>query len=114
MFASNIAPVITKVKHSPAVPKSTEAVTITATMVDESAAANVAVTLYWRNATTAAPGAFQSTAMSDLGGGTFSGGLAALADKSIVEFYVSATDGTNTRTWPEPTSEGQNANAAVR
>lgn len=36
--------------------------------------------------------------------------LPSQSDKTIIEFYVSASDGLLERTWPAPTSEGQNAN----
>ncbi|MBL9200806.1 MAG: lamin tail domain-containing protein, partial [Opitutaceae bacterium] len=114
--AANVAPLITGVKHTPAIPRSTDPVVISANLTDELAAgdARVAATLFWRDATTATPGAFQSTPMANDGRGTFSATLDPRADKAIVEFYVSATDGTNARTWPAPTSEGQNANAAYQ
>lgn len=114
LVTSNVAPIITQVKHAPAVPSSTDPVTISARVSDETTAANLAVTLHWRNATDVSPGAFQSAAMTHLDGGTFTAGLAPLPDKSIVEFYISASDGVNTRTWPAATNEGQNANAAYQ
>jgi hypothetical protein len=114
--STNVAPLITGVKHAPAVPRSTDPVAITANLTDELAATStsLAATLYWRVATTASPGAFQTAAMANDGTGTFTATLAPLADKAIVEFYVSATDGTLTRTWPAPTSEGQNANCVYQ
>lgn len=114
LLTANVAPIISHVKHAPAVPTSADPVTISARVSDESMASNVAVTLYWRNATTTSPGAFQAAVMSHLDGGTFTTGLAPLPDKSVVEFYISANDGTNTRTWPAATNEGQNANAAYQ
>ena len=113
---TNVAPLITGVKHAPAVPKSTDPVVITANLTDElgASASTLAATLYWRVATSASPGAFQTTAMANDGTGTFSATLAPQADKTVVEFYVSATDGTLARTWPAPTSEGQNANCAYQ
>ena len=108
--STNIAPIIRDVKHSPAVPRSTDLVTISCRLSDETAAAGLSATLFWREATTATPGAFQSQTMSSDGSGNFATTLAPRANLAIVEFYVSATDGTNTRTWPAPTTEGQNAN----
>lgn len=114
--ATNVAPLITGVKHTPAVPKSTDPVVISTNLTDELAGsdAKLAATVYWRVATSATPGAFQATAMANDGTGAFSATLAPLADKTIVEFYISATDGTLTRAWPAPTSEGQNANCAYQ
>ena len=37
-----------------------------------------------------------------------------LANKQIVEFYVSASDGSHTRTWPAASSEGQTANCTYQ
>jgi len=113
-LSTDIAPVITKVRHSPAVPKSTETVTISCQLGDESAATALTATLYWRNATSTSPGAFQAKAMTGDGTGNFSTTLDALAAKQIVEFYVSATDGKNTRTWPAASSEGQNTNCTYQ
>lgn len=112
--STNLAPVISAVKHSPAVPTSTEPVTISCRLADESAATALTAILYWRNATSTSPGTFQTAAMTGDGTGRFTAVLAALADKQIVEFYVSASDGTNTRTWPAATSEGQNANCTYQ
>ena len=113
-FTANIAPVIEKVRHTPAVPKSHEVVTISCQLVDESAAENIAATLYWRDATAVAPGPFQALAMTHDGGGRFVATLGARADKTIVEFYIQSTDGAASRTWPAPTSEGQNANCTYQ
>ena len=109
-LAANIAPIIKAVKHAPAVPKPADPVTISCELNDETAPAGLGATLFWRNATTASPGAFQSLAMTGDGTGKFSATLAALPNLSIVEFYISATDGAQTRTWPAATAEGQTAN----
>ncbi len=114
LLTTNVAPVITGVKHSPAVPTSTEAVTISATISDESITGTPDATLFWRIASTATPGDFAPLAMSGDNAGLFTAALPAMADKTIVEFYVSATDGTLTRTWPAPSSEGQNTNCTYQ
>ena len=108
LLTGNIAPVIRKVNHWPAVPKSAEAVTISCELKDEGAA--LSATLFYRNATTTSPGVFQSAAMTAGVNGYFSASLPAMSDKTIIEFYISVSDGSLTRTWPAPTSEGQNAN----
>ena len=107
----NIPPIVESVKHSPAVPRSTDRVTISCHLTDESAPQFLAATLFWRIATTASPGAFQQLAMTGDGTGSYSAVLSPQANLAIIEFYVSATDGVGTRTWPAATSEGQNANA---
>ncbi|HEX2749851.1 MAG TPA: Ig-like domain-containing protein, partial [Verrucomicrobiales bacterium] len=110
MISSDIAPVISAVKHSPAVPTPADRVLISCTLEDETPASGLSATLYWRDATGQTPSAFESLPMSADGKGGWFAPLNAKPDLSIVEFYISATDGANTRTWPAPTSEGQNAN----
>ncbi len=114
LLVDNVAPVITGVKHSPAVPTSTDAVTVSCTLVDEATTSTPSATLYWRVASAATPGAFQPLAMAGDSAGLFTAALPAMADKTIVEFYVSASDGTLTRTWPAPSSEGQNTNCTYQ
>lgn len=109
----NVAPLITGVRHSPAVPRSTEAVTISATLSDEDMSA-IGATLYWRVATTATPGAFQALSMVGDSTGYFTAALPAMADKTVVEFYLQASDGTLSRTWPAASSEGQTTNATYQ
>lgn len=110
LLTTNVAPVIRNVTHSPAVPKSSEAVTISCDITDELGGGNASVTLYWRDATSASPAAFSSIPMSGTGSGYFATSLPAMADKTVVEFYVSASDGSLTRTWPAVTAAGQTAN----
>lgn len=109
-LSTNIPPVIHSVKHSPAVPHSTESVTVSCEVNDEAAAASRTATLFRRNATTTNPGSFTSVVMTNDGTGKFSTVLPPAADKTIIEFYISSNDGVATRTWPAATSEGQNAN----
>jgi hypothetical protein len=49
--------------------------------------------------------------MNLVSGNTYAATLPAMADGTIIEFYVEATDGTLSRTWPAPTDQGQTANA---
>ena len=108
--STNIEPIISGVQHSPASPRSTEAVTVSCKVVDETPAAGLTAALFWRNATSTTPGGFTQVAMTGDGTGKFFATIAAQANLAIIEFYVQASDGTLTRTWPAPTSEGQNAN----
>ncbi|HKQ39131.1 MAG TPA: CotH kinase family protein, partial [Verrucomicrobiae bacterium] len=105
---ANIAPSIEDVRHSPAIPSSTDAVTITATVKDESAA-GLTVTLFRRNASSITPPPFSSQPMFD--DGQHNDGLAgdsiygvvlpAQSNLVVIEFYVQAADGQgSTRTWP--------------
>jgi hypothetical protein len=114
LLSDDIAPVIRQVKHSPAVPRSTDVVTVSCVVSDELPPTSLSATLYWRNATTTSPGAFQQVAMINDGNGRFSASLGAMPDKTIVEFYVQAGDGSLSRTWPAPGSQGQTANCVYQ
>lgn len=104
--AADIAPVIRAVRHFPLVPAADQAVTVTATVVDDRGAA-IAVTVAYRKdgavAWTTLPmlddGAHNDGAAGDR---VFGAQLPAQADGSIVEFYIAATDGALRRTWPAP------------
>jgi hypothetical protein len=108
--STNVAPLITEVNHRPALPTSADKVTITCKLTDELAAGSLSASVFWRNASGVSPGAFQNVGMSGDGNGNFSAELPAQPNLRIVEFYIQATDGANARTWPAPTSQGQNAN----
>ncbi|MEY2409869.1 MAG: hypothetical protein QOF48_2539 [Verrucomicrobiota bacterium] len=121
---ANIAPLILDTLHFPAVPKSTDAITITARLVDEQTNGLLA-TLYFRNASTTTPPGFTSTPMLDdgahgdglAGDGVFGAVLSARPNGTILEFYVQASDGISTRTWPAPAVDGvilQSANALLQ
>ncbi len=111
VLTANVPPIIHGVKHSPAVPKSTDDVTISCDVTDEAAPQFLAATLFWRDATSTTPGAFQSQAMTlNPLTNQFFTSLGAKANLTIVEFYISVTDGVGARTWPAPTATGQNAN----
>ncbi len=111
-LTANIAPIIKAVSHSPAVPTTTQSVQIQCELNDETAPAGLSATLFWRDSTGTSPGAFQGVPMTGDGAGGFFAMLAPVASNlAVVEWYISASDGTLTRTWPAPTTEGQNANA---
>lgn len=105
---NNLAPLIYDVTHSPSVPRSSDLVTISARIVDEQAA-GLSVSLFYREHTTTSPGAVASTNLFDdgthgdsvAGDGVFSVQLPALANGTVMEYYVAATDASAlTRTWP--------------
>ena len=114
---ADVAPLVLDLEQTPVIPTSAESVTVTTRLVDELGTASSA-TLYYR-----ADGApsFTTVAMHDdgtngdatAGDGIWSAVIPPHADSTVVEFYVSATDGTNTRTWPGPSDEfgAQGANA---
>ena len=107
---SDVAPLILEVQHWPAVPRSTDAVWVTARLVDESPA-TVTVTLYWRPDGAAA---FESVRMQDdglhqdgaAGDGRFGARIPPQPNDTVVEFYLEATDaGGQKRLWPAPAVE---------
>jgi hypothetical protein len=119
---ANLPPMIRDVTHLPAVPRSTNSVTILARIVDESAS-GLTVRLWRRDATLLDP--FTSVPMLDnglsndgaAGDGIYGVVLPPQANGTITEFYVEATDAaSNARTWPAAADLGggsfaQEANA---
>jgi hypothetical protein len=114
---SDIAPMILDVIHSPAIPKSTSSVTVTARLVDEQTTGNSA-TLFYRTGTNL----FASVPMFDdgqhgdgvAGDSIFAAVLPPNPNLTIIEFYIQAVDaGNHVRTWPGPTdglgTQGANA-----
>ncbi len=115
---NDLPPMILNMQHLPAIPRFTNTVTVTAQIVDE-LPASVNVQLFSRVDGAAT---FKITPMFDDGAhgdglandGYYGAVLPAQADKTIVEFYVSATDAAgHQRTWPPPTDDSgtQGANA---
>lgn len=95
--STNIAPLILDVRHTPEIPNSTQAITVKCRLDDDSAPP--VATLFWRVGT----GAFLTAAMSDTDGdGEVEGVIPPRTNLSVIEFYVSASDGTFTSTWPSP------------
>lgn len=104
--AADLAPVVSNVRHFPLVPTSTQPVTVNASVIDDRAAA-VTVTVSYRKesaSTWVTAAMFDDGAHNDglAGDRIFGAQLPAEADATIVEFYVSATDGSRARTWPAP------------
>lgn len=116
--AADIAPLIREVSHFPVVPKSSEPVFIVARVTDD-LGAPPAATAHWR-----ADGAatFSTEPMSDdgqhgdtlAGDGIFGASLPIQPAGTVVEFYVSATDGALARTWPAPVAGDDPALAPVQ
>jgi len=109
VVSANIAPMILQARHFPVVPSSTDGVTVTARLLNETVA-GVTATLNWR-VSTATPSPFTTAPMFDDGAhgdgaandGLFGAILPAHGDDSVIEFYISASDAqSNTRSWPAP------------
>ncbi|MBK8000700.1 MAG: lamin tail domain-containing protein [Verrucomicrobia bacterium] len=125
--AANVAPLIMDVTHFPAVPRSTNSITVLARLVDESAAGRTA-RLWYRDVTSGNLNAFASTPMLDngasndgaAGDGLFGVVIPPQANGTIIEFYVEAVDATSrTNTWPAAADIGggtlvQEANALIQ
>ena len=94
--STNVAPLIKDAKHRPEIPTSTQAIVVSSDLEDE---AGSVATLHWR----LDGGAWATLPMSDTDAdGDVEASIPAQANLAIVEWYISATDGTNTRTWPAP------------
>ncbi len=103
----NVAPFVLDVIHAPAIPNSSDVVTVTATLVDD-IASSWAATLFWRIDGQAV---FNQTMMDDDGlngdvaalDGRFAATIPTHPDGTIIEFYITAQDGFgNRRSWPAP------------
>ncbi len=108
LAASNVAPLVLDVAHFPAIPRSTDTITITARVVDEQTN-GITVKLWSRDASSeSAPPFGESTMFDDgahndgvAGDGIYGAILGPLANETVEEFYVQATDAnSNRRTWP--------------
>lgn len=111
--SANIAPMVINATHFPLVPTSTSPITFTARIIDEQVNGLV-VRVFWRDASTTAPGDFAAVTLFDDGAhgdgaandGVFGASIAARPDKTVIEYYIEASDaGANVRTWPAPAQE---------
>ena len=102
---TNAAPLILDPSHSPAIPSSTDTVTVSATIINEVDSGLTVNALYRVDGTTT----FNSVTMFDdgshndgvAGDGVFAAQLPAHADGAIIEFYIQASDAeSNTRSFP--------------
>lgn len=107
---ANLPPLLTDVGHTPAVPRSTDAITIRVRVTDE-AGPPAAVTLRWRRDGDLD---FAALPMHDDGAGgdalandgLFAAVLSAQTNLAVVEFFIEAADVTGlTRAWPAPVRE---------
>ncbi len=121
ILAANTAPFIQNVTHFPLVPRSTEAVTVTARIEDEQTN-GVSATLFYRGANSTTPPAFLPLTMFDdgehgddsAGDGVFGAIIPAQQVGTVVEFYVSAADGgARTRRWPAPAQNSPDLGGGV-
>jgi hypothetical protein len=97
--SANIAPLIKDVKHKPDVPHTTDPIVVSCNLHNEGGGATA--TLFWRKDGTVP---FNSAPMTDTDGdGDVEATIPAqTTNLTIIEYYISATDGTNSRTWPAP------------
>ncbi len=109
VLKTETAPLIQNVGHFPIVPRSSEAILVTAQVTDESADGVTVLLSYRVDAATPPP--FKTLPMRDDGqngdasarDGIFTATLPTQVNNAVVEFYVTAGDALgNTRTWPAP------------
>ena len=94
---ANLPPLILGVIHTPAVPRSTDPVTVTARVIDESPDGTEAQLHYRLDG----KANFHSLTMAQSGAEQFAATIPEQADGQVIEFYVSATDSQGVaRTWP--------------
>lgn len=116
--SANVAPLIKDAKHKPDVPSSTQPIVVSCNVEDE--APGAVAMLHWR----LDGGTWATLPMTDMDGdGDVEVNILPQSDLAIVEWYISATDGVNTRTWPAaartsnpgvlPETFGQVTNALV-
>jgi hypothetical protein len=94
---TDLPPMILETAHVPAIPRSTNNVTVTARVVDEQRA-SLTVRLWYRDVSTATPGNFVSATMTDnglnndgaAGDGVYGVKLSPLGNRTIIEFYIEA------------------------
>ena len=105
---TNLPPFILDLAHTPAVPRSTDPIVISAKILDERTN-GLSVTLLYRSASTVTPPAFTALTMFDDGvhndgvinDKVWAATVPAQADKTVLEFYVLAVDAdNNTNVWP--------------
>jgi hypothetical protein len=120
VLKGNSAPLIIAAQHLPLIPRSSDTVSVSARIVDESVA-GLTVTLHWR-IDSASPPAFRADRMFDdgahgdgaAGDGIYGALLAPLPNNTVVEFYLEARDAQgNARTWPAPTLQAPDVGNAV-
>jgi hypothetical protein len=119
VFSPDAAPMIFEVKHTPAIPSATDQVVITAALNDIAGETLSATLSYGTNSNDSSNRSvllMKDDALNgdgDAGDGIFGVTLPAFPDGTVVDFYITASDGASSRTWPGPTDEsgGQGANA---
>ena len=85
-FAANIGPTFDALNHSPAVPASSQAATVSVKVADADGIGSVQLFTSTNGA------AFTNSAMTTTGGGTYTGTVSGQTAGAVVQFYVRATD----------------------
>jgi hypothetical protein len=93
--STNIAPLIKDVKHRPQIPRSSDPIVISSEIENE--LPGYTATLNWR----IDAGVWQTAAMTDTDGdGDVEATLTPKSNLTVIEYYITATDGVNSRSWP--------------
>ncbi|MCP4849223.1 MAG: hypothetical protein GY899_14875 [Verrucomicrobiaceae bacterium] len=107
--SDDIAPIIKGLNHRPQIPRSDEMVHVACELRDEGSLADAVVRLFWR---IDGSDNFTPVLMDFDGDEGFSANIPPQEDGSIIEFFVQAADGANSRSWPsEVLGGGHRANA---
>lgn len=85
--SDNVAPLVIGLAHSPAIPRSSDAVTVSTQIVDEAAEATTAMLSYRADG----EATFATVAMTR-NDSTFTASIPAFGDGTVVEFFVTASD----------------------
>lgn len=126
-LSTEAAPYIANAHHAPALPRSTDAITITANITPGSSPI-ASVVVWYRNVATPTPGPFLQIPMSDdgtqndglPGDGLYGAVLSPQTNRTVLEFFVQSFGSeTLQRTWPAASLdtfgvEGQFANALLQ
>lgn len=99
MAAADVPPVILDAQHWPPVPNSSTPIRVSCEVADEAAAAP-SVALWWRRDGQIV---FTEVPMIRAGaGGEFRAEIPAQPHLTVIEYYITASDGTGSRSWPAP------------
>ncbi|MDG2123773.1 MAG: Ig-like domain-containing protein, partial [Verrucomicrobiales bacterium] len=109
--SDDIAPIISNVSHHPLVPLPTDPVTVTAELDDDTPAPLAAILHYRLSIAGPEPEPFTTVPMSGDLDNRFTAQIPPLPTGTVVEFYVSASDGTNSRSYPAPSDAENNHDA---
>ncbi len=108
--ATDVAPLISKVRHNPVVPQPNQRVLILAEIEDETPG-DIQAQVHWRVSSRRSQMPFQVVPMKAMASGRYAAALPPHPNRTVIEFYVKATDGRASRNWPAGPDGDARANA---